>query len=235
MKKIVTAAVLATSLAGCADQHPVTQTNSGYPEATFSNTTLGVVENKLVGVCSQVGAQVTEETANMIVCDKPMDGQAGIFTRLLIGNGYSTPTIEKLRFVLNSVGDSVHVAAYRWAETQMVGGQVNRIELGAGDLQQLLYGLGADDVAAGRYSADSRVALELLKPAQPQKSDGRHYVVGASSCHSRQAPDASSPVVRSYYQGAALTVYERNGLLARVSPDGAPPEWVLFAWLVPAG
>lgn len=235
MKKIVIA-VIASAVAGCAADLPLTQTTSGYPEGTFSNMSLETVENKLVGACSQVGAMVTEASPNQVVCDKAMDGQAGVFTRLLIGNTSSTSAVEKLRFVLYAVGSSVHVTAYHWAETQMVGGQVSRMELGGNnDLQQVLYRLGADDPASAHYSAESRVAVDLLKPEGPTEGVGATYYVGGTVCPVRQKPDPDSPVVKKYYYGATVKIYERDGSMARVSPDGAASEWVPFFLLSPAG
>lgn len=140
-----TIAAAALLLAGCSTQELLLQTPSGYPEATFSNASLETVENKFVGACSQIGAAVTESSPNQVVCGKPMDGQSAVLMQALIGNAYSTPPVEKLRFVLYSTGSGVHVTAYHWVETQMAYGQVRTTELNGtaqrNDLQLILYRL----------------------------------------------------------------------------------------------
>ncbi|MFL9905302.1 hypothetical protein [Paraburkholderia sp. RL17-337-BIB-A] len=237
MKKKIAVAVLPVLFAGCVADLPMTQTASGYPEGNFSNTTLEAVENKLIGACSQIGAMVTESSTNQVVCGKTMEGQSSVLTQLLLGNASSTTPVDKLRFVMYPTGSSVHVTAYQWVETQMAFGQVNRAELNGNkqryDLQQLLYKFGADDPASGAYSNESRVvALEILNEKQnPNEGVGETYYVNVPICDVRPKPDGS--VEEQYHQGDALKIYAREKGYARVSPDGAPPQWVVFELLKP--
>lgn len=246
VNKSIAVAVLPFLFAGCAADLPLAQTESGYPEGKFSNTSLEAVENKLIGACSQIGAMVTESSTNQVVCGKTMEGQSSVLAQLLLGNASSTTPVDNLRFVMYATGSSVHVTAYQWVETQMPFGQVKRADLNGNkqryDLQQLLYKLGADDPASGVYSNESRaLALELLKekPENPEEGVGETYYVNVPICDVRLRPEQASPVVKQYHQGDALKIYARMLASAttldavRVSPDGASPEWVVSTLLKP--
>lgn len=50
-------------------------------------------------------------------------------TQLLIGNAYSTPPVDKVRFSISKVEFSTHVWADMWVETQMPGGKTNKVQL----------------------------------------------------------------------------------------------------------
>jgi hypothetical protein len=247
MRTAITAAAFALLAAGCSTDQVLLQTQSGYPEATFYNTSPETVENKLVGACSRVGAAVTDTSPHQVVCGKTLEGQTGVLAQALLGNAYSTTPVENLRFVLYATGSSVHVTAYHWVETQTAFGQVRKAELNGtkqrNDLQLILYKLSEDNPSPVSYSPESRIAVASLTPENPNAGVGKTYSVSVPVCDVRSKPDNytaqeqyrdggySNPVIKQYRQGTALRVYARDSNFARVSPDGSPPEWVPFSLL----
>lgn len=83
------------------------------------------------------------------------------------------------------------------------------------------------------YSEASKAALALLPGASPDESVGRTYRVNIPLCDVRRAPDQKARVFGTYSQDWPVTIYERRREFARVSPDGAAPEWVVFSLLRP--
>ncbi|NIE86853.1 energy transducer TonB [Burkholderia sp. Cy-647] len=86
----------------------------------------------------------------------------------------------------------------------------------------------------GTYSEASKAAIELLRnqPAE-QESIGRSYRVAIPLCDVRRTPNQNAPVLKTYPQGTTVTVFQRQHEFARISPDGQPPEWVVFSLLQP--
>lgn len=87
--------------------------------------------------------------------------------------------------------------------------------------------------APAAYSEASKAALDLLPGASPDEGVGRTYHVDVPRCDVRRAPDQKARVLGTYARDRPLTIYERRHEFARVSPDGAAPEWVVFALLRP--
>ncbi len=83
------------------------------------------------------------------------------------------------------------------------------------------------------YSEASKSALALLPGTPPNEGVGRTYRVNIPVCDVRRAPDQKARVFGTYSQDWPLTIYERRHEFARVSPDGAAPEWVVFSLLRP--
>lgn len=147
MKKIVLAACV-LALTACATQPPLVKaTASGYPEGTFSNTSLDDARSKIIGACSAKGVLVQEANGNQVICGKTMDGQEGVLAQVLIGNSSSTTPERKIRFILYPVGKDVRVTAQQWIETQMARGQIEKMELNQNshrnNMQQFLNFAGA--------------------------------------------------------------------------------------------
>jgi hypothetical protein len=239
MRARLSVAALAMLLAGCAQQPPlINATASGHPEGTFEGAPLDVVRNKLIGACSRAGLNVGDIGSNQVICEKTMGGTASMLTQLMIGNSYSTTPTQKVRFILYEEGGSVHVTANEWVETQMAFGQVRTVELtGAAqqnEVQQMLYNIGArNDALAAPHSVEAQqVAAELLSapPRHPANEGvGKTYQVDVPLCDVRGAPDGA--VTAQYPEGTLLHVYARKGEYARVTPDSAPTQWVVFALL----
>ncbi|HAU8242088.1 TPA: hypothetical protein I8298_004360 [Citrobacter freundii] len=55
--------------------------------------------------------------------------------QLMVGNAYSTPAKSKLRFSISKVGNDVKVWADPWIESQMPGGQVNKMSMTGNDVK----------------------------------------------------------------------------------------------------
>lgn len=129
MKKIYIA-IVALTLSGCAPQEALKKTTpSGKPEGDFPGKTIEDVSGAIVGFCNNNGYQVQEVSEKTVTCGKVMDGSNSVITQMMIGNSYSTPPESKVRFSFVKTSTGVHAWADMWAETQMVGGQVNRIPI----------------------------------------------------------------------------------------------------------
>ncbi|MGF6665312.1 hypothetical protein QF000_006980 [Paraburkholderia atlantica] len=86
--------------------------------------------------------EVLEATQYHVVCGKELKGGQATMATLAIGNAYSTTPIQKVKFTIFQDGDGVKVVANQWIESQMPGGQTNRMNLTSNaqnnDLQQAL-------------------------------------------------------------------------------------------------
>lgn len=147
MKKTIIA-IMTLALAACAAPVELRrQTASGYPEGIFPKTTVEAVKSKLMEACSSNGVLVQEAQSNSVVCGKRMQGTDAFIATMTMGNSYSTPPEEKLRFMLFQSGTGVKVTAQNWVELQMPSGQMKREDLNSNqrrnDIQQLLERLGA--------------------------------------------------------------------------------------------
>lgn len=117
-------------VSACVAQEPrIKNTSSGYPEATFMNTSVSKVRNKLIAACDSHGIMVSESTENSVICGKEMSGGQGVLAQVLIGNSYSTTPQDKIRFTIYQAGKNVKVSAHEWIETQMAFGQMHQMEL----------------------------------------------------------------------------------------------------------
>ncbi|MCL4315343.1 MAG: hypothetical protein M1527_00435 [Gammaproteobacteria bacterium] len=148
MKNLVVVVASVLALTACAPQQALLKsTVSGYPEGSFSNSTVEVVRSKLIDGCSSRGILVQEAAGNQVVCGKTMDGGDAVLAQMLVGNSYSTTPERKIRFVIYQSGSDVKVSAQQWIESQMAFGQVRRQELNSNnqknDIQQFLFSLGA--------------------------------------------------------------------------------------------
>jgi len=137
-------------LTGCATPEPVLrETDSGYAEWTYADTTPAGIGSKIEAYCVSKGLFIDSSTEHEITCSKEVDkGLKGDFTQLLLGNAYSTRPVHKIRFVLLTQSKHTRVIAYPWLETQMAGGQVRRVETNSSQnrnsLQRFLQSLGRE-------------------------------------------------------------------------------------------
>jgi hypothetical protein len=129
MRAIAPLAV-AIACSACAPQQQLLKhTPSGYPEATIAARTVDEVRASLMEACIQVGALVQESAGNNVLCSKTMTGGDAVLASLLVGNSYSTPPEQKIRFTVFQLQGNVRVTAQQWIETQMALGQIRRMEL----------------------------------------------------------------------------------------------------------
>lgn len=123
-------------LSGCASQVELKkQTASGKPEGIYQNVSQEKVQNALVSRCNDKGFMVLESTPTNVLCEKEVQGGGSIMAQLMVGNAYSTPAKSKLRFSISKVGNDVKVWADPWIESQMPGGQVNKMSMTGNDVK----------------------------------------------------------------------------------------------------
>lgn len=143
------AALAALIFAGCVTAPPLEHpTSSGYAEGIFRGMSTADAANKIVGSCAAKGSLVLEQSANMVVCARETNGSDALIATMAIGNAYSTTPLMKIRFVIFQTPDGARVTVQPWLETQMPGGQVNRMDVRGpavqNALQKRLYELGAE-------------------------------------------------------------------------------------------
>ena len=148
MRTFLTAVLATIVLTSCAAQQPLLkQTASGYPEGVFQSTNVDTVRSKIMNACSSMGVMVQEATGNQVTCSKRLEGSQAILAQFAIGNSYSTPPEQKVKFIIYQIGPDVKVTAQQWVETQMPYGQMRRMELNSNDqnngIQQMLFNVGA--------------------------------------------------------------------------------------------
>ena len=127
---LVTAVTLVAAAAGCTTQpERIAVTASGRPEAIFAGVAPEEVQSRLTQRCLDRGHVVVTSSASQVVCELEMGAMSSVLTQALIGNSYSTEPKTYMRLTIVPVTDGARVQAYTYSETQMVGGQVNKMEL----------------------------------------------------------------------------------------------------------
>ncbi|WP_120717343.1 PDZ domain-containing protein [Tsuneonella amylolytica] len=109
---------------------PYAVTPSGRTEAIFDT---GVTEtsDKIANGCANVGWTLVNTTSTMVVCEARMSTMQSVLAALAMGNQYSTPPKQFLRFNIAGLGQRSRVQATGWMETQMAFGQVRTEEMTA--------------------------------------------------------------------------------------------------------
>lgn len=109
---------------------PYAVTPSGRTEAVFD---LSVVEtsDKIANGCADVGWTLVNTTSTMVVCEARLSTMQSVLAALALGNAYSTPPKQFLRFNIAGLGRSSRVQATGWMETQMAFGQTRTQEMTA--------------------------------------------------------------------------------------------------------
>ncbi|AXK44154.1 SHOCT domain-containing protein [Erythrobacter aureus] len=131
MKKLIALAAafaaLFTASPALADQ-PYAVPPSGLTEAYFD---MGVTEasDKVANGCFNMGWTMVSSTSTTVICEAKMNTMQSALSQLLIGNSYSTPPKQYIRFNLAGAGRSTRVQATGWVETQMAFGQVRKQEM----------------------------------------------------------------------------------------------------------
>ncbi|HDG7583922.1 membrane lipoprotein lipid attachment site-containing protein [Klebsiella pneumoniae] len=129
MKKSLVVFSIVLALTGCAGKQVSLNkpTQSGKPEGLYPGKTKAEVENAIVSLCNSKGFTVFSADESSVVCGKEKSGTDAVLTQVLIGNSYSTPPTDKVRFSIAKINNDVKVWVDMWAETQMPGGQVNHV------------------------------------------------------------------------------------------------------------
>ena len=91
------------------------------------------------------GMRLDSDTPSRVVVSKELEGFREHMLRLALGNSYSTPVRVEIAFTMVKVPEGVKIFAQSSAWTQMLGGQINRMELNGNndfnDMQTALYRL----------------------------------------------------------------------------------------------
>lgn len=147
--RAVVGAVLALMLSACATTPPVQRlidTPSGRPEAVFSNSSPDQVQSKLASGCMDRGMLVVSSSQNQVQCEIQLNAMQSALLQVMIGNSYSTPPRQYVRFVITPTGAGARVQAQMWAETQMAFGQMRQAELNSNEqfnsVQSFLFDIG---------------------------------------------------------------------------------------------
>lgn len=123
-------------------------TPSGTNEMLFPDPPQTVI-GELASKCIDVRWTVTSSTSNGLVCEVPLNMGQSILGQLLLGNSYSTPPREFIRFNVAEVNGISRVQGSGWMELQMAFGQIKRTDFsGATFANNLMTFLGA---AGGKY------------------------------------------------------------------------------------
>ena len=109
---------------------PYAVTPSGRTEAIFD---LNVVDtsDKIANGCADRGWTLVSSTSTMVTCELPLSTMQSVVAQLALGNSYSTPPRQFLRFNIAGIDRSSRVQATGWVETQMAFGQVRTMEMAA--------------------------------------------------------------------------------------------------------
>lgn len=149
MKFTVVAILISISLFGCAQQETLLKkTRFGYPEATFYGVSLSRVQAKLEAGCLAYGLTVYQMSSKEVICGKILSGFRALSARIAIDIFNSTTPQQKVRFILNSSGNEVHVSGKQWLEVQLPSGEIRVLSLNRNmhqnEIQKFLSSLGAD-------------------------------------------------------------------------------------------
>lgn len=127
-KLILAPLVLAATAAPALADVPYAVTPNGRTEAYFD---MGVTaaSDKIANGCADAGWQLVSSTSTVVTCELPVSTMQGILAALSMGNQYSTPPKNYIRFNIAGAGPASRVQATGWIETQMAFGQVRTAEM----------------------------------------------------------------------------------------------------------
>lgn len=142
----IAVACAALSAPARADE-PYAVTPSGRTETVFG---LSVVDtsDRIANGCADLGWTVVNTTSSMVVCEAQLSTMQSVLAAMLIGNSYSTPPKQFLRFNLVGLGRGTRAQATGWIETQMAFGQIRTQEMTAAnyhnDVMNLFTAIGGE-------------------------------------------------------------------------------------------
>jgi len=125
--------ILAIVALGCsspsfAGDEMLAVTPSGQTQMVFLNSDTISAGSKLANTCLNRGLMVVSNNSTEVVCEAKMGVLQGALSQVLIGNSYSTPPRQFLKFNLVQAGQDARVQATSWTETQMAFGQIRRVD-----------------------------------------------------------------------------------------------------------
>lgn len=123
----IAAAVACGATSARADE-PYAVTPSGRTEAVFDLAVVAT-SDRIANGCGDLGWTLVSSTSTMVVCEAQMNTLQSVLATLAIGNQYSTPPKQYLRFNIAGLQSGSRVQATGWIETQMAFGQVRSEEM----------------------------------------------------------------------------------------------------------
>lgn len=140
MKKYVVAAAVVCVAAPALADEPYAVTPSGLTEAFLD---IGVTDasDKVANGCFDLGWTMVSSNSTTVVCEAKMNTLQSALTQAFLGNAYSTPPKQYIRFNLAGVGRSTRVQATGWVETQMAFGQTRSEEMTSSHYHNNVMGL----------------------------------------------------------------------------------------------
>ena len=120
------------ALAGCATGPSIAYRA---PQVTINGGTVEAAKMTIVRNCVSGGGSIEQNTADQLVCSKPMDGSFGsMMYRALATPNYSTNPDGKVRYSFVQAGDQLYITADMYLEYQTAFGQVNRTPITNGNV-----------------------------------------------------------------------------------------------------
>ncbi|WP_375291011.1 PDZ domain-containing protein [Qipengyuania sp.] len=176
MKRLIIAAALASAVPASpafADV-PYAVTPSGRTEAIFD---MGVTDasDRIANGCADMGWTLINSTSTMVQCEAKLSTMQGLLSALLIGNQYSTPPKNYIRFNIAGLNGSSRVQATGWIETQMAFGQTRTEEMDGAhyhnNVMELFSALG------GRFPGGTTFPNHAYLGASFQETNGNGLIV----------------------------------------------------------
>ena len=122
-----------------------------HAEVLFRGADAPAVQSKLATACLDRKHLLVRSEATQVVCQIRLNDAQSMGAQLALGNAYSTPPVNIVRFVIVPTDPGVRVQAHQWLETQMPGGQGRAAPLTGGkatrDLQAALIAMGGEPVS----------------------------------------------------------------------------------------
>ena len=138
-------ALITLSACQATNVEKITQTPSGFPDATFNNSK-SATQSKLVNLCLDKGYLVTQNP-NSVVCQGSLADDEEILANVFLKPNYATATeviIDFQTFNLSSNNTRVH--AKQWIQWQTAFGQTQKTMLNSphqfNSIQEQLYLIG---------------------------------------------------------------------------------------------
>lgn len=128
MKKIIFAVGLATVASPALSDEPYALTPSGLTEAILDMPVVDA-SDRVANGCFDMGWTMVSSSNTTVVCEAQMGTLQSALSQLFLGNAYSTPPKQFIRFNLAGLGGSTRVQATGWIETQMAFGQTRTEEM----------------------------------------------------------------------------------------------------------
>lgn len=138
MNKLIIAYIVGAALVGCAITPVEKPTASGKAEGFIRDGTVDEARSRFMNSCMNAGSNVEHAEMNQMECVWEVKGVRGILAQAFVGNAYSTPAMNHVRWTFFQVKGGVKVVGDSWVESQMAFGQVHRMPYTGANAQNQL-------------------------------------------------------------------------------------------------